>query len=259
LLLLAAGILLASPARADDPLNTMRAFCQADGHGARVDPMSWIAIANLVTWQLEPAWDHVYLIRGFELSTPQRRDGEIEIAVQYTVTAEVHSNVVTEVERVDTRTYRLVAGEDRVWRLRAPPPPPYLFASDVDDEALAALLGPSGSSYVSDSAFVWGLLREAGWTMPYADTAALATAPDFTTERSAEVGDLALYYDGDQPYHVGVVESDDSVVSATLNGGIRRTPFGAFAGEIRYRRPIASARATPTAEPKPTTRPRKRR
>ena len=67
------------------------------------------------------------------------------------------------------------------------------------------------------------------------------SAPDFSTERTAEIGDLALYYDGDRPYHVGVVESDETVVSATLNGGIRRTPFGAFAGEIRYRRPVAAA------------------
>ena len=59
------------------------------------------------------------------------------------------------------------------------------------------------------------------------------SAPEFTTERTAEVGDLVLYFDGEQPYHVGVVESDDTVVSATLNGGIRRTPFGAFAGEIK--------------------------
>ena len=252
------ALVVTSAAHAADPLNTIRAFCQADGRGARVDPIGWLKIADLVTWRLEPAWDHLYLIRGFELATPQIRDGEVEVAVQYTVTAEVRSNVVTQEVRVDTRTYRLVRGGDGAWRMRAPPPPPYLFESDVDDEALAALLGP-GSSYVSNSAFVWGLLRDAGWAMSYADTAAIAAAPDFTTERSGNVGDLVLYYDGEQPYHVGVVESEDTVVSATLNGGIRRTPFGAFAGEIKYRRPIASARATPTPEPKPTPAPRARK
>jgi hypothetical protein len=245
-------LLAAAPARAADPLNTMRAFCQADGRGARVDPQSWAAVADLVTWPLEPAWDHVYLIRGFELRTPERRDGEIEVVVQYTVTAEVRSGVVTEQERVEERTYRLVRGEDGVWRIRAPAPPPHLFASEADAEALAALLDPVDPRYTSNSAFAWRLLRDAGWSIPPADTAGFASSPDFTAERTAEVGDLVLYYDGDQPYHVGVVESEETVVSATLNGGLRRTPFAAFPGEIRYRRPIATAMSAPTAAPAPT-------
>ena len=249
-------LLAAAPAPAADPLNTIRAFCQADGRGARVDPLSWTAVADLVTWPLEPAWDRVYLIRGFELGTPERRDDELEVVVQYTITAEVRSNVVKEEERVEARIYRLVRGDDGVWRIRAPAPVPHLFASEADAEALAALLDPADPRYTSNSALAWRLLRDAGWSIPYADTAGLASASDFTIERTAEVGDLVLYYDGDQPYHVGVVESEETVVSATLNGGIRRTPFAAFAGEIKYRRPIATAMSTPTAAPPPTRPPK---
>ena len=250
-------IAAAAPVRAVDPLNTMRAFCLADGRGDRVDPRTWPRLADLVTWALEPAWDHVYLIRGFELGTPQIRDDGVEVDVQYTITAAVQSNVVAEAERVETRTYRLVRGDDARWRIRPPAPPPYLFASSADGAALAALLDPAGSTYVSDSAFVWRMLRDAGWPIEYAGTAALGSAAGFTAERTARVGDLALYYDGESPYHVGIVDSDDTVVSATLNGGIRRTPFGAFAGEIRYRRPAAVSAApqsTPTA-PTPQSTP----
>jgi hypothetical protein len=250
---------LAASAEAADPLNTMRAFLQADGHGARVDPRSWPVVADLVTWPLEPAWDHVYLIRGFELGTPERRDAELDVVVQYTITAEVRSNTVKEEERVESRTYRLMRDEDGVWRIKPPAPPPYVFASDADAQALAELLAPGDPRYVSNSGFVSYLLRDAGWAIPYADTAALATAAEFSSERTAEVGDLVLYFDGETPYHVGVVESEDTVVSSTLNGGIRRTPFGAFAGEIKYRRPLATARATPTAEPEPTPAKRRRR
>jgi hypothetical protein len=241
-----------APARAVDPLKTMRAFCQADGRGVRIDPYSWSAVADLVAWGLEPAWDHLYLIRGFELGTPEWRDGSLAVDVQYTITGEVHSSVITHDVRVETRTYRLERGEGGVWRIRAPAPPPYLFESDVDADALATLLDPNDPNYLSASAFAWRMLRDSGWTIAYADTAALATSADFTTERSAEIGDLALYYDGDQPYQVGIVDSDETIVSSTLNGGIRRTPFAAFAGEIRYRRAIAALLATPTPEPKPT-------
>ncbi len=236
----------------------MRAFCQADGRGERVDPLRWPGVAPLVTWPLEPAWDHVYLIRGFELGTPQHRDGGVEVAVQYTITAEVRSSGVKEEVRVETRVFRLVRDDDRVWRIHAPPPPPYVFATAADADALAALFDPQAPAYLSNSAFVWRLLRDAGWAIPYADTATLATASGFAPERTAQVGDVVLYYDGDQPYHVGIVESDDTVVSATLNGGIRRTPFGAFAGEIRYLRPVATARATPTAAKPAAKRPRRR-
>jgi len=247
-----------SDALAADPLNTVRAFCQADGRGERLDPRRWEQLADLVTWPLEPAWDRVYLIRGFQLGTPQRHDDGVDVEVQYTITAEAHSNIVAEGERVETRLFQLVRGDDGVWRVRAPALPPHVFASEADPKALAELLAAEGSSYVSDSAFVWQLMRSAGWTMPYADTLALARAPDFTTERTAEVGDLVLYYDGEQPYHVGIVESEDTVVSATLNGGIRRTPFGGFAGEIRYRRPLITALATPTPEPEPSPTPHRR-
>ncbi len=247
----AAVVLAASRAQAIDPLKTMRSFCQADGNGARIDPDSWPAVADLVSWGLEPAWDHLYLIRGFELGTPEWRDGTLAVDVQYTITGEVHSSVVTHEARVETRTYRLQR-EDGMWRIRAPAPPPYLFESEVDADALASLLDPNDPNYMSASAFVWRMLRDSGWTMPYADTATLGTSTDFTAERSAEIGDLALFYDGDQPYQVGIVDSEETIVSSTLNGGVRRTPFAAFAGEIRYRRPIAALIATPTPEPKPT-------
>jgi hypothetical protein len=229
----------------------MRAYCQADGRGERLDPGTWPRVADLVTWQLEPAWDHLYLIRGFEFGAPQHRDGDVQVEVQYTITGEVRSAVVEEAERVETRTYTLVRGDDGAWRIRAPAPPPYVFASTADASALAALLDPAGSTYVSDSALAWRLLRDAGWAIEYANISALPTAPGFTSERTAQVGDLALYYDRDQPYHVGIVESDDTIVSATLNGGIRRTPFGAFAGEIRYRRPVAVAVSTPMGDATP--------
>lgn len=245
------GILWAAAALAVDPLNTMRAFCQADGRGERIDPRTWPNLAGLVTWGLEPAWDHLYLISGFELGSPQARDGGFDVDVQYTLTAEVRSRGVTAQPRVESRTYHLVRGDDGAWRIRAPAPPPYIFASEADDAALAALLDPEKSTYLSNSAFAWRLLRGAGWEVAYADTVALATDSELTNERTAQVGDMVLYFDGDSPYHVGIVESDDSIVSATLNGGIRRTEFGAFAGEIQYRRPIASAAATPTVTSRP--------
>ena len=229
---------LSLPAGAIDPLDTVRAFAQADGRGARLSAGSWGAVAPLVGWSLEPAWDDVHLISGYQLGAPRSRDGLLDVEVQYSVVAEVDGDGVRRASRIDTRTLTLEPAGGGAWRLRAPPPPPYVFESDADGAALAELLDPANGRYLSNSGLVWTLLRDAGWQRPHSNTAALPNAAGFAAQRSANIGDLALYYDQGTPYHVAVVESDDSVVSATLNGGLRRTPFAAFAGEIRYLRPV---------------------
>lgn len=244
LLLLA---LLAGPASAADPLTVMRAYCQADGRGDRLSAARWNAVGPLVAWNLEPAWDRLHLVRGFEMGTPRLRDGVVDIEVKYTLFADVSADGVRHDDRIESRTYTLEPDGDRGWRLRGPPPPPYVFASQADAQALATLLSPDDSPYLSNSAFTWRLLRDAGWELSHSNTADLPTAAGYRAERTANIGDLVLYYAGDTPYHVAMVDADDSVVSSTLNGGIRRTPFGAFAGEIRYLRPSRVPPPTPGA------------
>jgi hypothetical protein len=247
--LLALGV---PPARAVDPLAVLRSFCQADGNGARMRAATWPAVAPLVAWSLEPAWDHLYLIHGYEIGTPAVQDDRIVVEVKYTLARTVRSSGARPDARVESRRLALEPDESGGWRLSGPPPPPHVFASQADPDTLVALLAPEGSPYQSNSAFVWHLLRDAGFELPYADTAALPTAFGLRAERSANVGDLVLYYADGIPYHVAMVDADDTVVSATLNGGLRRTPFGAFAGEIRYLRPVSEADLPPTPAPAAT-------
>ncbi|MDX2165463.1 MAG: hypothetical protein SF182_00300, partial [Deltaproteobacteria bacterium] len=237
-----------APAAAADALRVARAFCQADGRGARLGAGSWSAVAPMVAWSLDPAWDRIHLISGFQLGDPRRRGDTTEIEVQYTIVADVTAAGVVREPHVETRTLTLEPTGDGSWRLRGPPAPPFVFASEADADALAELLDPANGQYLSNSGFVWSLLRDAGWELPHRNVTDLPSAPGYGAQRTANVGDLALYYDHGTPYHVAMVESDDRVVSATLNGGLRRTPFGAFAGEIRYLRPGA---ATPTPAPTP--------
>ncbi len=226
----------------------MRAFCLADGRGARLSASAWPSVAPLVGWALEPAWDHINLIHGYEMGTPRTRDGVVEVEVRYSVVGTVDSRGSESASRVESQTFTLEPDGAGGWRLRPPAPPPYVFDSEADGATLAALLAPQDSPYLSNSAFVWQLLRNAGWETPYTPTGALAQAPGFSAPPTANVGDLVLYYRAGTPYHVGMVESPDTVVSATLNGGIRRTAFDAFAGDIRYLRPLAGTPA-PAATP----------
>lgn len=232
----------------------LRAFCQADGNGARLRPNTWSAVEPLVTWSLEPAWDHLYLIHGYEIGTPHTEDGNSVVEVQYNLAQVIRSRGAKTESRVEKRRYVLEPYGDRGWRLRGPPPPPYVFASQADADALVALLSPDDSNYQSDSAFVWHLLRDAGFELPYADTVDLPTAFGLRPERTANIGDLAVFYGNGAPYHVGMVESDEGIVSMTLNAGLRRTAFSAFPGEVRYLRPVSDADLL--ASPTPAQTPR---
>jgi hypothetical protein len=249
------ALAVAAPAGGADPLATARAFAQADGRGARLGPRGWSGIAPLIGWGLEPAWDHVRLISGYQLGDARGRDGAFEVEIQYSVVADVDADGVRRGARIETRTLTLEPAGGGAWRLRAPPPPPFVFESEADADTLTQLFAPTDDAYLSNSAFIWTLLRDAGWELPYSDTESLPTAAGLRAVRSANIGDLALYYDRGTPYHVAMVASDDEVVSATLNGGLRRTPFGAFAGEIRYRRPVAFPWPTPTAAATPAPPP----
>lgn len=253
------GLLAARAALAADPAETMRNFCRSDGLGHRLHPQTWGNVEPAVTWKLEPAWDRVVLISGYEVGPPQVAGDAVAFTVTYSVTADVRPAAVTDESRQETRTYRLVKDPNESWwRVLGPPPPPHVFASRVDASDLAASLDPRAERFLSASAFVWQLWTSAGWTIPYADTAALPSLDRLAAVERGTTGDLVVYFDGDTPYHVGMVEGDGIVVSATLNAGVRRAPTHAFFGETRYFRLRAAAESTAgaAATPEPTRHPR---
>ena len=100
-MVLALVLALPSRAAADDPLNTVRAFCVADGRGDRIDPHAWSKVAPLIAWRLEPAWDRIILIQGYQVGTPIRSGDDVTVGVDYTVVAEVGPGTVDERTRVE--------------------------------------------------------------------------------------------------------------------------------------------------------------
>lgn len=227
---------LSSPALGADPLGTMRAYCRADGLGDRLQPSTWANVASLVTWKLEPAWDRLLLIRGYEMGTPQLREDGVEVEVTYTVSAELDPERVRHEVRLENRIYRLTT-EDKGehWRVTGPPPVPHLFESQADVGELSSLLAPEDNAYVSSSAFVWHILKKAHPALPYLDTKSLASAPYLVETEEPAQGDVALYYDGEVVFHVGVVEADGLIMSATMNAGVWRGPPESFPGTVQYR------------------------
>jgi len=228
-LLCSAGALSAA-----DPLATAQAFCRLDGQAERLHPLTWANVAPLVTWQLEPAWDHVKLISAYRLATPRTEGEAVLVNVTYTVVAEVRPGKVLSQARAETAQYRLLKDEGgQRWRLDAPPPVPHVFASQVDAEAMAESLLPGSKGYLSDSALVWKTLSAAHPALPYLSTTELATAPFLSPAEERKPGAVVLYLSGEIAYHVAVLETEDMVRSATLNGGVQRSPIDAFAGERR--------------------------
>lgn len=241
---------LREAAAAVSAMDTVHAFCRADGRGERILVRTWPTFAPLIQWGLEPAWDHVVLIDSYEVSDPRYDDAEhAVVTVTYHVAADVEAGHVTREPREETRVFRLVADESRTWRIVGPPPAPHVFLSQVEPDAMAASLEPTTGDFLSSAAFVQHFLDGAGWDLTSFAVSGTPTLGELTDVTTPAIGDIVLYYDGDAPYHIGVLESEDVVLSATLNGGIRRAPVDAFAGKVRYRRPRASARVTTPTGP----------
>jgi hypothetical protein len=240
------------------PMDVVSRFCQADGHGYRLRSDRWAALAPLVKWILEPAWDHASLISGYQVHSPRFATDHVDIKVEYTVTADVSAAGVEDTQRIDTVNFRLVGDDVSGWRIDAPPPPPYVFANEVDPEAMRASLDPDSNQYLSGSKFVWRMLRDAGWPVPYRPLSELRDPDVFAVVADPKAGDVALFLSHEVPYHVGFVIARDQIASATLNAGLMRTPADAFPGTVMYLRlkeprtprlspPVREARATPAA------------
>lgn len=230
------------PAFAGDPLATVRAFCRADGTGARLHSATWSGVARLVGWSLEPAWDRIFVINGYEIgSSKWAAEGRTGVDVTYTLAAEIRSGRVTRKEELATHRYELALDPAGAWRIQGPPPPPHVFGSELDPELVAEALHPESGIFQSSSTFVWKMLHGGGWTIPYLDTTDLSRASVLRATEQPRPGDLVFYLLGEEPYHVGWMADDGLVLSASLNAGVRRAPIDAYAGEMRFMRVVGNS------------------
>jgi len=235
--LIALAIVGASEARGVDPAVVVRAFCTADGAGHRLSPHMWQReIAPLVAWSLEPAWDRLTVIGGYEITSRRGADGRYEAEIKYAVIADITPGIVVRKRREEVVTVEVVPSGDGGWRLSGVPPVPHVFDHVADADALAELLEP-GSGYESSTAFAWVLLREAGWNIPYTPSAEIPKSDHFEEVGTGAPGDLVVYSAQGTPYQVGLMQSQEIVLSTSLNGGRQAAPFAAFSGTISYWRP----------------------
>jgi len=220
---------------ATGPQAIVAAFCREDALGARSNRRAYGRVAALVAWPLEPAWDSVVLIRGFEVGEPQRiAPEEAEVAVTYTVVGGVSALRYDVEAHLAVRRFRVVLRDGRWW-ISGAPPLPHVFSDRVDPERVRRAMQGDGG-YLSQSRFVAELMRAGGWKVPVETVAELLSGATYGPVATARPGDLAVYLDRGNPYHVGVVEAPGVVVSATLTGGLARSTLGAFAGEVRFLR-----------------------
>ena len=241
---LAAGVCLAvalsaPPAAAIEfgPQGAVRQFCQADARGHRATVPGWAAFAPLVAWPLEPAWDHVVLIAGYAVGGPRQLDEEtLEIEVRYDVIGQVSAFGFDTAVYVETYPFRVHTYDGTAWRILGPPPPPHIAASRVEVQAMRASFASGSTNFMPNSLFVTHMYRSAGWGVPAVRTTELLASRVYRRVDEPQVGDLVLFLDAGTPYHVGLLDEPNVMVSSTLNAGVVRTPIDAFPGEIEFAR-----------------------
>src|SRR5512139_243951 len=254
--LLAALWVAAACAQEVGPQGVARQFCQADALGQRSHPHSWPEVAPLVDWPFEPAWDHAVLISDYQVGEPRPvAGGGLEVEVKYLVVGDVSALGYAPTNRSEVVVLPLRFTEQTGWRIGGPPPAPHLFASRVDPEAIARSIAHTGGALLANSSFVWQMYRAAGWNVAFQRTQDLPSGAAFRRVDAPQPGDLVVYGRPDgTPYHVGILEAANQVVSSTMNAGVVRTTLGAFAGAVTYYRlvepvPAEDLRAIPIPHP----------
>ncbi|GIW44033.1 MAG: hypothetical protein KatS3mg077_1315 [Candidatus Binatia bacterium] len=234
------------------PQTVVREFCRLDAMGARATLHGWAHVGPLVQWEFEPAWDRVVLVTSYTVGWPvAAAEGAFVVEVRYAVRGFVNASGFDEAAQVESRSFRVEPGADGSWRIAGPPPPPHIFTHGVDVPAMQQSLQRGGVNFLPNSLFVWQLYQRNGWNIPFEHTLALGATQIFRATDKPQAGDLVLYLDGDTPYHVGVLETEEVVISATLNAGIVRTALDAFPGARRFLhlRPPELWPPTPTLPP----------
>jgi hypothetical protein len=171
--------------------------------------------------------------------------------VRYAVIGNVSALGLDTTVYFETVEFR-VEGADSTWRILGPPPPPHVFASLVDVNAMRESLQDGGRNFVPNTIFIQQALRSSGWNAAFVPTAELLHSEIYRVVDKPEVNDLAVYLRAGVPYHVGVFEASDRIVSSTLNAGIVRTAPDAFAGEMRV---LRLTHAEPVVETTPVAAP----
>lgn len=236
----------ARPVEARGPQAVVNAFCREDAFGARTSPATLSRIDPLVAWPLEPAWDHVVLITGYEVGGATVADGGVaEVEVSYVVVGRLAATRRDVEPQRARRRFQLIAGDDG-WRIAGPPPPPHVFVHRVDGDATRYALGGRGG-YLSQSHFVAEMMHAAGWQVPYESVADVVVGQTYASVADPTAGDIVVYFDGDVPYHVGLLAGPGEVVSAALGFGLVRGSIATFPGTVRYWRLRASPQAGFTA------------
>lgn len=261
---LAVLLLAAGPSAAAElgPQSVVRQFCQADGNGQRITLPGWAALAPLLRWPYEPAWDTIILITGYNVRGPQPADEHgLTVEVRYDVIGHISPLGFNPEPQLESITYRVQPDEQGNWHILGPLPPPHLFANQVDIDAMRRSLSEGDATFLANSVFVWRMFQSAGWNVPYEVTTDLLSGDAYRAVDDAKPGDLVVYLRDGAPYHVGLLEAANQMVSSTLNAGIARTAVDAFPGEVRYLRlgrvqaAPAAERAEPSALPAPVMRP----
>jgi hypothetical protein len=221
------------------PQGVVRQFCQADGLGQRVSVRGWTEVAPLVNWTFEPAWDHVVLITGYSVDSPRPTEsGKMVVNVTYGVVGQLSARGLDTSDGTESVTFEVQAPEEAGWRITGPPPAPHIFSNRVDVDSMRQSLETGGVNFLADTLFIWQMFQSAGWNVALTPTFSLLDGTAFRAVDRPAVGDVVVYLRDGHPYHVGLLEAENQVVSSTLNAGIVRTAPDAFAGDIKYLRLI---------------------
>ena len=114
------------------PAEVVKRYLTLDYKGARLDALSTDSVASYTTWEEEPAWGHIVVIRDYVVAEHYRQwevinSLEVVIPVTFHVLGSVYMETAGFVEGAETEEirFRVKAVKNR-WRIVEPMFPPHV-------------------------------------------------------------------------------------------------------------------------------------
>ncbi len=130
---LAAGAGLAQPGAINhSPAEVVKKYLSLDARGARLDSLSFDALAPYIGWKEEPAWGHVVVIESYTVPERVRQWEivnmlEVVIPVEFRVLGAVYLETASFLPEVTTEQVRVrVRAVNNRWRIVEPILPPHV-------------------------------------------------------------------------------------------------------------------------------------
>jgi hypothetical protein len=106
-------------------VGVVRAYCNFDLNTGRISSANFAKLPAYSTWGVEPGWDTVTIVSGFQIVSSKQTDDHAVVEVRWNVLGHMDGERANRDEKPELVDYHLKLVEKR-WKIEAPVIPPHV-------------------------------------------------------------------------------------------------------------------------------------